>query len=150
MTRLRVLVHVSPYGNLYMREVAELLCRGYDDLGVENGLVFHELPKHESGTCNLVVAPHEFFLLHPNVSEAQTLEAAASSVLLNTEQPETPWFGLVLRYLRVARAVFDMNSFAVNQLIQREVHAHLLLLGYHPSWDRWGGEESPNSSGDRP
>src|SRR5690349_10314588 len=38
MTSLRVLVHVSPYGNLYMREVADLLCRGFDDLGVENAI----------------------------------------------------------------------------------------------------------------
>ncbi len=142
MTRLRVLVHVSPYGNLYMREVAELLCRGFDDLGVSGTLVEHELPRHQPGVCNLVVAPHEFFTLYPSVSEAQTLEAAACSVLLNTEQPETSWFGIVLRYLRVARAVFDINSFAVGQLLERDVHAHLLLLGYHPSWDRWGGDES--------
>jgi hypothetical protein len=142
MTRLRVLLHVSPYGNLYMREMAELLGRGFDDLGVANSLVFHELPKHQPGVCNLVVAPHEFFTLHPNVSEVETLDAAACSVLLNTEQPETSWFGLVLRYLRVARAVFDMNSFAVNQLFQRDIHAHLLLLGYHASWDRWGGDDT--------
>ena len=142
MTRLRVLVHVSPYGNLYMREVADLLCRGFDDLGVANAIVQHELPRDQPGVCNLVVAPHEFFTLHPNVSEVQTLEAAACSVLLNTEQPETLWFGIVLRYLRVARAVFDMNSFAVHQLVERDVQAHLLLLGYHPSWDRWGGDES--------
>ncbi|HEY3832674.1 MAG TPA: glycosyltransferase family A protein [Acidimicrobiia bacterium] len=142
MTRLRVLVHVSPFGNLYMREVADLLCRGFDDLGVANAIVEHELPRDQPGVCNLVVAPHEFFTLYPNVSEVQTLEAAACSVLLNTEQPETTWFGIVLRYLRVARAVFDMNSFAVHQLVERDVQAHLLLLGYHPSWDRWGGDDS--------
>ncbi len=142
MTRLRVLLHVSPYGNLYMREVAEFLGRGFDDLGVANAIVEHELPRDQPGVCNLVVAPHEFFTLFPNVSEVQTLEAAACSILLNTEQPETSWFGLVLRYLRVARAVFDINSFAVHQLVERDVQAHLLLLGYHASWDRWGGDDS--------
>ncbi len=142
MTSLRVLVHVSPYGNLYMTELAELLCRGFDDLGLSSAIVYHELPREQPGTCNVVMAPHEFFTLFPNVSEVETLEAAACSVLVNTEQPETSWFGLVLRYLRVARAVLDINSFAVQQLAQRDVHAHLLRLGYHASWDRWGGDDA--------
>ncbi len=131
---------VSPQGNLFMTEIAALVRAALCDLGSETELVGDELPDVRPGWVNLVVAPHEFFPLFPGVSDAQCLEAASCSVMLSVEQPGTPWFGLGNEYSRVAAAVFDINELAVLELRNAGIEAHWLRLGYHPSWDRWGGD----------
>lgn len=134
--RLRARVHVSPHGNLFMTEIAQLVAAALGDLGVESELVADRLPEAESGVCNIVVAPHEFFPLHRGVSAAASAEAAAASVLVTTEQPGTAWYEVSHEFARVARAVFDINELSVRAFELDGIDAHRLALGYHESWDR--------------
>jgi GT2 family glycosyltransferase len=122
-----------------MAEIASLIRAALDDLGFNTALLQHQLPAAVPGTVDIVVAPHEFFPLFPDVSEEECLEAAARSVLVTVEQPATSWFPIGSRYAKVARLVFDINELGVAEHRATGVSAHRLPLGYHPSWDAWRG-----------
>ncbi|HEX5613579.1 MAG TPA: glycosyltransferase [Acidimicrobiia bacterium] len=134
--RLRARLHVSPHGNLFMVEIAQLVAAALRDLAIDTELVSDRLPEATSGVCNIVVAPHEFFPLHRGVSAAAAAEAAAASVLVTTEQPGTAWYEVSHEYARVAKAVFDINELSVRAFELDGIDAHRLALGYHESWDR--------------
>jgi hypothetical protein len=131
----RTRIHVSPSGNLFMTEIAGLLRAALGDLGWSSELVRDRLPVREPGVCNVVVAPHEFFPLHPGATAEQCAEAAAASVLVTTEQPFTGWYELSHEYARVAQAVLDINELAVQAFVADGISAHRLYLGYHETWD---------------
>jgi GT2 family glycosyltransferase len=137
---LRVRLHVSSHGNLFMTEIALLLQAALDDLGAETQLVADALPGAEPGWCNLVVAPHEFFPLADGTDE-QRLDAASRSVVVTTEQPGTKWYETGRAYASVARGVLDINQLAVDELNDDGIGARRLRLGYHESWDRWRGAD---------
>jgi hypothetical protein len=136
MTALAVRVHVSPAGNLFMTEIAGLLRAAFDDLGAHTELVTDRLPGRDPRWVNLVVAPHEFFTLHRGASAEQCVEAAAASVLVTTEQPDTAWYAVSRRYAGVAPLVLDINELGVDAMRGEGLPAHRLRLGYHPTWDR--------------
>ncbi len=87
-----------------------------------------------------MVAPHEFFTLKQGLSERELLEAAEVSVAVGVEQPGTSWFELGTHYASVGPVVLDISPYAVNELSQRGLDAIHLQLGYHSSWDQWGGD----------
>ena len=73
-------VFVSGRGNVFMREIAEHLVEALVLTGRSAELVTDDLPDGvDDPIDNLVVAPHEFFVLSPS-SEADRLRAAAASV----------------------------------------------------------------------
>ncbi|MEY2416299.1 MAG: hypothetical protein QOH53_1633, partial [Ilumatobacteraceae bacterium] len=91
-------VFVSGRGNVFMREIAEHLAEALVLAGRPGELVIDDLPDiADSPLDNLVVAPHEFFVLS-KASEAARLQAASASVCINTEQPGTPFFDLAMTY----------------------------------------------------
>ena len=89
------------------------------------------LPRDPSVT-NLVLAPHEFFLLH-DAGDAELNEAAALSVPITTEQPGTQWFFIGLSFCRAAPLVLDINVNGVSELRRLGVAAERLALGGVPS-----------------
>ncbi|MDQ6837339.1 MAG: glycosyltransferase family 2 protein [Actinomycetota bacterium] len=135
-------VYVSPRGNVFMAEIATMVAASLEDL--EHDVVFPApgLPEHGSRCVNVVIAPHEFFPLQEGRTERSLLDAAAASVLIGVEQPGTSWFELSAHYASVARAVFDISTYAADELSRRGLDARHLQLGYHSSWDRWGGDET--------
>jgi hypothetical protein len=135
-------VYVSDRGNIFMTEIAGLLAAGLADLGHETVFPAPGLPEEGRGRINLVVAPHEFFILQRGHNERVLLRAAEASVAVGVEQPGTDWFELGTRYASLGPMVLDINSYAVEELVRRGYDAHHLQLGYHPSWDRWNGEPS--------
>lgn len=141
-------VYVSERGNVFMTEIAALLAASLTDLGHDTVYPAPGLPEGGHGRVNLVVAPHEFFTLQPDRREAELLAAAAASVTVGVEQPGTSWFDLGAHYASVARAILDISPFAVEELRRRGLEATHLQLGYHASWDRWGGDPSRPRSGD--
>jgi hypothetical protein len=132
---------VSGRGNVYMTEIAEQLVQAIAGGGRRAALVVDGVPL-DDGRLHLIVAPHEFFPLHPETDEAALADAAAASVCINTEQPGSPWFDLAAAWCRQSDATFDISDHGVAALRERGLDARRLRLGYSASRDRWAGVET--------
>jgi hypothetical protein len=88
---------------------------------------------------HLVVAPHEFFLLHPAGDRAVLERAAAASVCINTEQPGSPWFELAAQWCDHAVTNLDISDRGVAAMQARGLVARRLRLGYSQGRDVWAG-----------
>ncbi|MCL4836347.1 MAG: glycosyltransferase family 2 protein [Thermoanaerobaculia bacterium] len=130
---------VAARGNVYMRELAEQVREGIAETGREAALHLDGEPEVRNGAINLVVAPHEFFPLHPTLRGRALDRALAASLCLNTEQPGTAWFEVAARLCRAARGALDLNPLGHRELARRGIPARRLRLGFVPSLDRWGG-----------
>lgn len=135
-------VYVSDRGNIFMTEIAALLASALSDLGYTTVFPAPGLPEKRRDRINLVVAPHEFYPLQRHVPEAELLRSAEHAVTVGVEQPGTSWFDLGAQYSSVALAVLDISRVATAELQRRSIPARHLQLGYHPSWDAWGGDPS--------
>ncbi|MGH9121927.1 MAG: glycosyltransferase, partial [Acidimicrobiales bacterium] len=124
----------------FMTEIAALLAAATADLGYEVDFPAAGLPSEGRDRVNVVVAPHEFFTLQEGVSESDLLRAASACAVVGVEQPGTDWFELGTHYASAARAIFDISPHATAELLRRDLPATHLQLGYHPTWDRWGGD----------
>ncbi len=134
-------VFVSGRGNVYMREIAEHLVEALVLIGRPGELVIDDLPDGSHDPMdNLVVAPHEFFVLSPS-SEPDRLRAAAASVCINTEQPDTPFFDLAMTYAARGPVVLDINRFSLDAVRRLGMAAVHLPLGCTPSMDAWRGDQ---------
>lgn len=132
-------VFVSPVGNVFMAEIASMLADSIEATGREVERCTDKLPKAEPAVINLVVAPHEFFMLHEKVPESDLVRAASQSICVGVEQPGTPWFEEGVRYASYGPMVLDINKRGVRELRRRGLEAHHLQLGYHQGWDAWDG-----------
>ena len=134
-------VFVSGRGNVFMREIAEHLVESLVLAGRPGELVIDDLPDGTDDPLdNLVVAPHEFFVLSPS-SEPDRLRAAAASVCINTEQPGTPFFDLAMTYASRGPVVLDINRHSLDAVRRMGMTAVHLPLGCTPSMDAWGGAQ---------
>jgi hypothetical protein len=124
-------VYVAATGNAFMTDIAGWLVEAATLAGRRAELVTDRLPR-DPATTNLVVAPHEFFLLHGG-SDAEINAASAVSVPICTEQPGTQWFTLEIGFCRPAALVFDINANGVRALRRQGVDAHRFPLGAVPS-----------------
>jgi hypothetical protein len=132
---------VSEHGNVFMREIAEHLAEALVSTGRSAEVVTDALPDATAGAApldNLVVAPHEFFVLFPT-DEASKQRAAAASVCVNTEQPGTPFFDLSMQYATAGPVVLDINPWSLAAIHRLGLSAVHLPLGYVPSMDSWHG-----------
>jgi hypothetical protein len=138
VARVPFQVFVSERGNVFMTEIAEHIVEGLRLRGHAADVVTDRLPGPGSDPFdNLVVAPHEFFVLFP-ASEADRLAAAGHCVCINTEQPGTPFFDLAMRYMLRGPSAFDINASPLDAIRSAGVvDAAQLPLGYVPSMDRW-------------
>ena len=133
-------VFVNARGTIVETEIAELIATALLDLGLEVVFPAPGLPEAQRNTVNLVVAPHEFFPLQSDRTERELLRAAKASVSIGIEQPGTSWFELGTHFASLGRSVLDISPYAIAELKRRGLDAMHLQLGYHPSWDRWGGD----------
>lgn len=138
---MRYDLFVAARGNVYMRELAEQVREGIAETGREAVLHLDGEPAARDGSINLVVAPHEFFPLHPTLRGGDLERALAASFCLNTEQPGTVWFQVAARFCRRARGALDLNPLGRQELARRGIPVRRLRLGHVPSLDRWGGRE---------
>jgi len=130
---------VSERGNIFMTEIAAVLADALADRGYDTVFPAPGLPERSRNNINLVIAPHEFFPLQQEYTETELLRAAEASIAVGVEQPGTSWFDLGTHYASLGPITLDINPFAVRQLESLGVEALHLQLGYHESWDRWGG-----------
>jgi hypothetical protein len=130
---------VSEHGNVFMREIAEHFAEALVNAGRAAEVISDELPSVEPGGSpldNLVVAPHEFFVLFP-ADESAKRSAASAAVCINTEQPGTPFFDLAMGYAALGPVVLDINPWSLAAIRQLGMSAVHLPLGYVPSIDEW-------------
>ncbi|CAB4882971.1 unannotated protein [freshwater metagenome] len=120
-------VFVASRGNEFMRDIAAAFVEAASALGRAASLVTDRLPQPD-GSINLVVAPHEFFVLS-DASTADLQRAAAASVCICTEQPGTPWFRLSMEAARRGLLAFDINEHGTAALRSAGVNAHRLPFG---------------------
>ena len=134
-------VFVSGRGNVFMREIAEHLVEALAQTGRSGELVINDLPDGaDDPMSNLVVAPHEFFVLS-SASEADRVRAATAAVCINTEQPGTPFFDLAMTYASCGPVVLDINRYSLDAVRRSGMAAVHLPLGCTPAMDAWHGED---------
>ena len=122
-----VCVFVARDGNGFMRDIANWIVEAAASSGRSAELVDDRLP-HPDGSINLVVAPHEFFLLRDD-DDATIRAAARCSIPICTEQPGTPWFLLSLGFCVGSPLVVDINAVGVEAIEREGFRAHRLQLG---------------------
>jgi len=131
VTHKPVDVFVSSRGNAFMTDIARWITEAAQQAGRTATLVCDRLPS-ATGAINLVVAPHELFVLD-DASDADVARSAAASVPICTEQPGTPWFNLTAGLVRDAPVVIDINPHGVDAIRALGHEAMHLQLGGVPS-----------------
>ena len=129
-----VQLFVTSKSNLFIREIAELLCAGFRAAGCEARLLVDRIPaeKTEPGKVQIVVTPHEFFNLFLSYKLPwQKIQRVAKHLfLLSTEQPESEWFESNLVVAPHARAMLDIHLSGVIAYRARGLPCFHLPLGY--------------------
>ena len=120
-------VFVARDGNGFMRDIATWIVEAARVAGRTAALIDDRLPQPD-GAINLVVAPHEFFLLRDD-DDATIRSAARCSIPICTEQPGTPWFLLSLGFCVGSPLVVDINAVGVEAIEREGFRAHRLRLG---------------------
>jgi glycosyltransferase involved in cell wall biosynthesis len=127
---------VTSKSNLFIREIADLLCTGFRAAGYEAELLIDQIPveKTEDGEIQIVVTPHEFFnlFLRDKLSWEKMQHLTKHLFLLGTEQPESEWFDSNLLVAPHARAMLDIHLAGVAAYRARGLPCFHLPLGYHP------------------
>ncbi len=132
----QVLLHVTSKSNLFIVEIARLVCAGFRDAGLAAELLIDQIPAQETpdDTIQIVVTPHEFFnlFLTPRLPWERIRAITRTLYLLGTEQPESDWFHSNLTVAPFAHAMLDINSLGVAGYRARGLRSFHLPLGYHP------------------
>ncbi len=137
MTSADVNVFVAERGNGFMRDIAAWITEAAAEGGRTARLVHDRLPEAD-GSTNLVVAPHEFYVLRDD-TDREVRAAARCSVPICTEQPGTPWFNLSLGFCIGSPLVVDINATGAAAIAAEGFTAHRLRLGAVPSMDHATG-----------
>src|SRR5450432_158554 len=127
---------VTSKSNLFIIEIAQLVCAGFRDAGLEAELFVDRVPEEKTpdNTIQIVVTPHEFFnlFLTPKLPLERVRTLARQLYLLGTEQPDSDWFHSNLVIAPYARAMLDINSLGVAGYLAHGLRCFHLPLGYHP------------------
>jgi hypothetical protein len=122
-------VFVAPAGNAFMRDIAAWIAEAGAQLGRPSTLHDDGSVPDDPAAINLVVAPHEFYLLG-DLDDRAIDRAARISVPVCTEQPGTPWFDIGEAVAGAGPLVLDINAHGVAALRERgHVVRHLRLGG---------------------
>ncbi len=127
---------VTSKSNLFIREIADLLCAGFRAAGCEARLLIDQIPadKTEEGKIQIVVTPHEFFnlFLRDKLPWEKLQRLTNHLFLLGTEQPESEWFDSNLVVAPHALAMLDIHLSGVAAYRARDLPCFHLPLGYDP------------------
>lgn len=137
MSKRSVKVFVARDGNAFMRDIATWITETSLELGRGAEMIDDRLPAAD-GSINLVVAPHEFYVLRADSDDA-VRAAIRQSVPICTEQPGTPWFELAYDLCSASPLVADINAAGYDEFERRGTFAARLHLGGVPSM-RWALE----------
>jgi hypothetical protein len=109
---------VTSKSNLFIVEIAQLVCAGFREAGFGAELFVDRVPEEEmpNETIQIVVTPHEFYnlFLTPKLPLARVRQLTRQLYLLGTEQPDSDWFHSNLVIAPCARAMLDINPLGVD------------------------------------
>jgi hypothetical protein len=125
-------VYVSPRGNAFMRDIAAWIAEAAALTGRTAELHADGSHPTDADAVNLVVAPHEFYLLG-ELDDRAIARAARLSIPVCTEQPGTPWFEITRTVAAESPLALDINRHGVAALHTAGIDAHHLRLGGTPS-----------------
>jgi len=128
-----VRLFVTSLGNEFMVDIASLLADGFQAAGVQAEVLLDGRPSLSGdAVLQIIVAPHEYFplFLVPAVSAGEAARLAATSYVLNVEQPGGQWFEVAHRYAAMSRGVFDISAEGALELRRRGLRAQHVPLGY--------------------
>jgi hypothetical protein len=135
VTNRPVNVFVAERGNDFMADIAAWLVEAAELAGHLSRLVRDGSLPTDAAAINLVVAPHEFYVLS-DADDAAIDAAARCSIPVCTEQPGTSWFDMTVLLSRASPMVLDINTHGVAALQAEGIEAQHLRLGGVPSMDR--------------
>jgi hypothetical protein len=125
----QVAVYFNTSGNYFFQEIGLLLNAALAEAGFHSVLRTDEQGVAKEADFHLILAPHEFFTLgkgatcfHESLRERM--------FLLNTEQPQTQWYGKALRMFPYARHIFDMDRQTAGTIQAAGFSASHLPLGF--------------------
>ena len=130
--RRAVDVFVSPEGNAFMRDIAAWIAEAATLAGRSARLLSSGEVPVDPERHNLVVAPHEFFLLG-DLDDRGIEHAASISVPVCTEQPGTPWFDIGAIATAASPLTLDINERGVMAFRARGRQVEHLPIGGVPS-----------------
>lgn len=125
-------VYVAPRGNAFMTDIARWIAEAGESGGRAARVVDDGSPPDDTDAINLVVAPHEFYLLG-EYDDVTIDRSARLSVPVCTEQPGTRWFDIGLVVAGASRTALDINTHGVTALRAAGIQAEHLRLGGVPS-----------------
>ena len=123
---------VASSGNEFMVDIARLFAAGFNAAGASAVVALDDEALQDDGSLPIVVAPHEFYPLYAEgaVAPGRLVAFRARAVLLNVEQPGSPWFERAAAYARGARGVVDIHEEGAAELRRRGIRALHAALGY--------------------
>lgn len=125
-------VFVAREGNAFMRDIGGWIAEAASLLGHPGSLHDDGTAPDDPNAINLVVAPHEFYLLS-DLNDREIERVARISVPVCTEQPGTPWYEIGLVTARRSPIVLDINAHGATALAAEGLEARHLRLGGVPS-----------------
>jgi GT2 family glycosyltransferase len=138
---------VTSKSNLFIVEIAQLICAGFREAGFDAALFIDGIPANETlpETIQVVVTPHEFYnlFLTPKFPAEELKRMTGQLYLLGTEQPDSDWFHSNLVVAPHARAVLDINPLGVEAYRLCGLRCFHLPLGYHPMLESLSGPPPP-------
>jgi len=144
-SRFRVGVYVSSQGNFFMNEIAELLSIGLEEAGAQARILDDTSKPQPDLTHNVVVAPHEFFVLGEGRRWA-TDDFVSRATIFSTEQLQTPWFARSLPYLLRARSIADLNLQTASALQRAGLKAVCVQPGYSEGFAPFSSPRASSAS----
>ena len=127
---------IADGGNWFFDELVIAIREELDRQRIRSVVSAGEFPKPRSDRVNVLVAPHEYSLIHGDAAMPVD-EVLARTIVLSTEQPGSIFFDLGVAASRLAGITFDLNAWGVDRLRAAGIDARLFQLGYTPSWDRF-------------
>ncbi len=127
---------MAPTQNHFFVELVGALRYELEAMGVVSLVSKHGFPVPSRGLVYVLVPPHEFFVLSSSPQRVDR-RLLARSMFLCAEQPGTVHFDQNARLARQAGAIFDINSWSVEEYRRRGIEAEHFQLGYSQCWDRF-------------
>ncbi len=135
-------IYVAGGGNLFMGDLAHLYAAALRDLGFDAQVAVDGVPTGDPEPVELIVAPHEYFEVGPQLTDRERRAVARRCAMLTTEQPGSHWWGVQRPWVEMSRFVMDISPVAVDELNRSGIAARRAPLGYHSSLDAWGGGDA--------
>ncbi|WP_139311673.1 hypothetical protein [Desulfovibrio sp. DV] len=126
----RISIYHSSAGNYFFKEFSDILQSAFSQLNVRCDIRTEREGFAEDVDYHIVIAPHEFFTLREGIAVADKIPE--NTIMLSTEQSETDWFKVSLKYLPKAKYIFDLSFPSAYRLTKLFPYTYFLPFGYLP------------------